>query len=79
MNLENIDFLKNPPPKIAQQYEVVTHGKSNGHTALYIQIELSKLKIDGSVKEIDIDVFIRFVQLLHNRSMCFFDTLVAEL
>ena len=30
-----------------------------------------KLKIDGSVKEINIDVFIRFVQFLHNRSMCF--------
>ena len=72
MNPENIDFLKNPPtPKIAQQLEVVTHGKSDGHTALYIQIELSKLKIDGSVKEINIDVFIRFVQFLHNRSMCF--------
>ena len=71
MNPENIDFFDTPPQKIAQQLEVVTHGKSDGHTALYIQIELSKLKIDGSVKEINIDVFIRFVQFLHNRSMCF--------
>ena len=71
MNPENIDFFEPPPPKIAQQLEVVTHGKSDGHTALYIQIELSKLKIDGSVKIINIDVFIRFVQFLHNRSMCF--------
>ena len=72
MNPENIDFFDTPPPpKIAQQLEVVTHGKSDGHTALYIQIEFSKLKIDGSVKEINIDVFIRFVQFLHNRSMCF--------
>ena len=72
MNPENIDFFDTPPlQKKAQQLEVVTHGKSDGHTALYIQIELSKLKIDGSVKEINIDVFIRFVQFLHNRSMCF--------